>query len=411
MKNNYFLFFSLLVSFLAKAQDVPKLRIDPAQAYGGKVSDYFEQVDYIPLQTTKESLFGTIGGLVMTDSSFVIADYDTHSVLFFQKDGSYITKIKFKNDDYPNASLEQSTNRIMIAVYNSQTQKADIQYYSITGKKLGIDLKIKSDERKQGMRSIGDNYFLNVQNCYFPSGKQPVDSTIYTINIYKKDVLYKQFMPFNQAKTPCQCAIGYGPRITESAVDSMVYASTPFENGIYKVKKDTVEKLYTIVFPFTRMLSKDLLMATDVKRIDSLRDNFYKAQDLITGISNVYFENNLLLFKLDQFAYVWSSGTESEKQFNLIYNLKTGKLASLERITPDEKTFYLPLIAGMFMSIRGLTYNNGYFYGNVPSLQMFAAKENTKDKNPKYPPVLENYFKKEDRKSNPVIVQMKLKKL
>ena len=39
------------------AQEVEKLRIDPSQAYGGKVSEYFEQLNYIPLETTKESLY------------------------------------------------------------------------------------------------------------------------------------------------------------------------------------------------------------------------------------------------------------------------------------------------------------------------------------------------------------------
>lgn len=82
----------------------------------------------------------------------------------------------------------------------------------------------------------------------------------------------------------------------------------------------------------------------------------------------------------------------------------------MERITPDAKSNYLPLIGGNYISMKGLVYHDGYFYGNVPSLHLFAAKENTKEKNPKYPPVLEKYFKTEDRKSNPVIVQMKLRK-
>ena len=72
-----------------KAQEVPKLRIDPAQAYGGVVGDYFDEVNYIPLQTTKESLFGAISNMIVTDSSYVISDNDTRAVLFFKKDSGY----------------------------------------------------------------------------------------------------------------------------------------------------------------------------------------------------------------------------------------------------------------------------------------------------------------------------------
>src|SRR3569833_2319900 len=91
----YLLVFMLLIMQTMHAQQVEKLRIDPSQAYGGKVSEYFEQVNYIPLETTKESLFGDINQLAITDSSFVITDMDTRAVLFFTRKGRYITKTRF----------------------------------------------------------------------------------------------------------------------------------------------------------------------------------------------------------------------------------------------------------------------------------------------------------------------------
>lgn len=399
------------IPFILQAQDVPKLRIDPAQAYGGIVSDYFEEVNYIPLQTTKESLFGAISTLVITDSSFVISDNDTHAVLFFKKDGSYITKVKVRNDEYPNLSFEASTKRVIVTVFESQTQKEIIQYYSVTGLKLKDNLKIESNEKTQGMRSLGGDFYINTASCYFVPGSKPVDSVSYAISIYKNETLYKSFLPLNQTQTPCKCALGFWPSITSSALDSVVYGFSPFDNLIYRITRDTMQKLYTIVFPSDRSLPKALLETTDLKRIDSLRDNVYKEQNIISGISNIYFEGNLVLFKIDQRMYVSTQGTEETKQYNLIYNLKTNRLASVERITPDPKSSFLPLIGGHFMSVRGLVYNDGYFYSNISSLNLFSAKENTQDKNPKYSPAMEKYFKTEDRKSNPVIVQMKLKKI
>jgi hypothetical protein len=392
-----------------KAQGVPKLRIDPAQAYGGVVGDYFDEVNYIPLQTTKESLFGAISNMIVTDSSYVISDNDTRAVLFFKKDGTYITKVKLKKDEYPGLSHETSTKRILITFYNAQTEKRIIQYYSLSGVKLEDHLKIKSSEKDKDMTSLGGGYYLNTESCYFEPGKKPVDSVIYALSIYKNEAIYKSFLPFNAAITPGKCALGSWPNITPSNQDSVVYVSIQYDNTIYRVTKDTVQKIYTLVFPFNRMFAKDLLETTDPKQIDSLRDNSYKMTDIISGVSNIYFEGDLLLFKIDQRSYQWTQGTEDTKQYNLIYNLKTGRLVSLERITPDERSSFLPLMAGFYTSLRGLIYNEGYFYSHVPSLHMFAAKENTKAKNPKYSNVMEKYFKTEDRKSNPVIVQMKLK--
>lgn len=402
-------FTAFLIS--VKAQEVPKLRIDPAQAYGGVVGDYFEEVNYIPLQTTKESLFGAISGMLVTDSSFVISDNDTRAVLFFRKDGTYITKVKLRKDEYPGISYEITTKRILIAFYNSQTQKQVLQYYSLLGVKLDDNLKIKSSEKNQAMTSLGAGYYLDIESCYIEPGKKPLDSVIYALTIYKNEEIYKSFLPFNAAKTPGKCALGFWPNITPSNQDSVVYASTQYDNTIYRVTKDTAQKLYTLTFPYNRMLAKDLLETTDPKQIDSLRDNSYKMTDMISGVSNIHFKDDLLLFKIDQRSYMWTQGTEDTKQYNLIYNLKTGRLVSLERITPDERSSFLPLMGGFYTSMNGLIYNDGYFYSNVPSLHMFAAKENTKAKNPKYSAVMEKYFKVEDRKSNPVVVQLKLKEL
>lgn len=74
--------------------NVQILRIDPSNATGGNASEIFESIKYIPLQTTKESLFGKIGQLEITDQYFIILDQSTNSILFFNKDGTYHHKIK-----------------------------------------------------------------------------------------------------------------------------------------------------------------------------------------------------------------------------------------------------------------------------------------------------------------------------
>lgn len=65
-------------------QKTPKIRINPGQAYGGTMQEYFDSIEYIPLETTQESLFGDISQLLVTDTGFVINDSDTKTILFFR---------------------------------------------------------------------------------------------------------------------------------------------------------------------------------------------------------------------------------------------------------------------------------------------------------------------------------------
>ncbi|RZL13073.1 MAG: 6-bladed beta-propeller, partial [Pedobacter sp.] len=52
------------------------LRLDPSTARGAAASQVFDEVKFIPLETTKESLFGSISQFVVTDGNYIVYDYD-----------------------------------------------------------------------------------------------------------------------------------------------------------------------------------------------------------------------------------------------------------------------------------------------------------------------------------------------
>lgn len=58
---------------------------------------------------------------------------------------------------------------------------------------------------------------------------------------------------------------------------------------------------------------------------------------------------------------------------------------------------------------RNVIISSGYYYTTLSSLAMFTEMKNTKSRNPHYTPTLEEYFKTQSRKSNPVILRMKIK--
>ncbi|MBC7567606.1 MAG: 6-bladed beta-propeller, partial [Pedobacter sp.] len=108
------------------------LRLDPTTARGAAVSQVFDDVKFIPLETTKESLFGTISQLNVTDNNYIIYDYDTKAVLIFDKAGKYIAKVNSsKIEKDPNDKGNQEFYGYVLRTENNQDY---IQIYS--GKKI-----------------------------------------------------------------------------------------------------------------------------------------------------------------------------------------------------------------------------------------------------------------------------------
>src|SRR6187549_3838737 len=86
----------LVVLFFSEdsfAQSERTLRIDPSTISSVPASLVLEEVNYIPLETTRESLFGAVSQLLITDKYFIIRDRDTHCILLFLKNGKYHCKI------------------------------------------------------------------------------------------------------------------------------------------------------------------------------------------------------------------------------------------------------------------------------------------------------------------------------
>jgi 6-bladed beta-propeller len=105
----------VVINYLS-AQNITTLRIDPDNARGGTASQIFDSLQFIPLETTKESLFGSIDQLEVTDSLFFILDIRSRSVLIFRRDGSLHARII---SDGPNKyfgyfALDRKANRIII---------------------------------------------------------------------------------------------------------------------------------------------------------------------------------------------------------------------------------------------------------------------------------------------------------
>lgn len=414
---------SLFMAIAAQSQrHVPVLHIDPKQAYGGPISDFFDSIEYIPLETKPESVFGDIATLIITDSSYIVSDNDTKAILFFNAGGKYLTKVKSGKDVIPVVDYDASKKIVSVCFITrydfdnasgvDARKKLRFYRFSSTGSPVDTIYKeVKSDDGFRGI-DLGAGYVMKTNSCSFKEASEARDSTVYLINIYNGDSLYKKMIPYNQKKQFGFCY--FSGRLSSrqedyTVIDGVAYAATPIEHKVYKITKDTAFQISEIVFPQDAALPKSTLKLQSTRLLDSVR-LVARPPGIIYNVTNIFSSGSKLFFKGSCPFYLSTVSTSELRAYNFIYDTLQHKVVALERMTPDAKSFFLPVFDPRDgLMIKGIVYHRNNFYSYVSSLDMFAARENNKAMNPQYSPVLQEYFKTQNRKSNPVMVRMKLK--
>lgn len=403
----------ILNSNFALAQSSIKLRIDPKNIYGGNVSEYFTDIEYIPLETTKESLFGDIAKLLITDDSFVITDLDTKSILFFKTNGKFIKRVRFSSNSFPNITYNEFDKQLKVNYIDIETYKVKTtKIFSSFGEEKNSNV-LNIDKKMLNVIPLNKEYSIRFNSARINTLKEIKDSTIHLIEVYKGNSLYNKFLPVNSIVSPgfCYFAGTLNSDLSSYYVQNeSLLVSIPIENSIYKIDKDSAIKVYDVSFPANREFPKNVLKITEIATLDSLK-NVSRSPNLIYNLEKIIIDNNKLIFKGLSPIYVSNMNTGDPNYiFNFIYNPTTNLTVALERLTPDSSSYYLPVFNPRDkLMTDGIIFNKSHYYSHISSLDMFFAKNSTKTKKNKYSSTLENYFKTQNRKSNPVIVRMKLK--
>ncbi|MGF7081126.1 6-bladed beta-propeller [Mucilaginibacter sp. UYCu711] len=388
---------------------VMTLRVDPSNAMGGNASDFFTEVNYIPLETTDQSLFGSINKLVVTDDYFIILDRNTRSILIFNKNGKFHAKIK-GTDNLP--IWDFSVNRFAKEIRYSRDQYKTYTFCDFDGKTLRT-IKTGGELAKDEVNDGNMRYFAADKGVSY-SFPNNVDSTSKYYKVYsrslimysdEKNKVYAHGLGFDKKEGEDLNIISTGIWPFNSVGDTAFYYSKPYYTNIYTIKPDAINLSYKFIFPFYVSIPGDFATNPDYKKKQI--EYIQKHPKAIYCITNFYQMKNNLVFRTATWGW-------DNKEDNLIYNLKTGTLIAYKHILQDERSNFLPIYDD---SNGGNTFNNsgilactgGYLYTSASSLGMFQYREKYADQKAKYPPALDNYFKKGSRKDNPVIMQLKLK--
>lgn len=370
-------------------------------ARGGADTQIFQSVTFIPLETTKESLFGKIFKMEVVDDFYIISDLSTKSILLFNKNGRFHSKIDnkvVKNGQInPNFTVDRESKFIITYVYTAADQvPKKLVWFDFQGK---IVKQLPLNEIYNSIASLNSSTLV-----YSPltmlSRQVKKDSINYFIKYLENNKVVKNLLPFpvTEYSLPPHLSMSEVPmpyRFYYSGVKNNLLYVTNYNYNIYALNNEGVQKIYTLVFPQDLSLSSDSLSnrPSVAEKQRYIRENDKK----IFSFRGVYIIGNYLYLE------AVTSSFYNEDPY-LVYNFKTKELVSLKKVSSSSGSCFLPLFS-YFGSI--VACDNEHVYSTVSSLDMFDAKDSNAERHPNYPPVLEEYFKTQTPKSNPVLVLLK----
>lgn len=397
-------------SIKVDSSHVTTLRIDPANAMGGVASDFFTEVNYIPLETTKESLFGSIAKLEITDDYYIILDNNTYSILIFAKTGKFHAKIK-STEGSKNKIWGFSVNKFAKQIIFTRDGYQNLTYCDYNGKVIKT-AKLGGDTAKDEI-SDGMSHYIAPDKTISTNYENKLDSTDKYYKTYSKSLLvfagdnhkvYAQGLPFKKSEGKIEYTYTGSSILTTFGVDSACFYSKPWDYAIYTVTPNAIQFTYKFIFPLLVSMPTDFM--TNKLYADKKNEWLEKNRDVIYGLGNFYRTGNNLIFK------TFSENGYNNKEDNLIYNLKSGSTIAYKHILQDERSYFMPIYdpTGWTFNNRGiLACQDGYIYTGVSAVGMFKAYNDNAEQKVNYPPALAEYFKKGSIKDNPAILQLKIK--
>jgi len=376
------------------AQTTVTVRIDADNARGGTATEVFDSIRFIPLETTKESLFGTINQMEVTDSLFIILDINSNSILLFRRNGKFYTKIFTGGGTkyFYSFTLDRSANEIIAR--NNYTD--GLLVYDLHGKFL----------RKEVIPSEVMTLFHlpgnTVLYAFYRKRKvESPDHMVFDLGYSKGyNQVFKNILPGDARNDDVQTATP-GTTFNFSGEEGSCMFTRPYEYNIYQLNDTGLLRKYQLIFPLRYSLPLNFF--TDVGYSHKRSKYAFSSPgtaSTVLSLDRCYRYGGYLLFSA--FTRQLYDGAD----YTFAYNLHSGSLLSFSRVTGDSSSYYFPILSGLFEKIDAI-YKDTIF-SSMPGFRLFAFK-NGLDKQVNYPEGLREYFANGRKGDNCVIMQFRLK--
>lgn len=377
----------------APAQEPMKIRLDPAASMGGELSSVFKEVRYIPLETTKQSLFGRIDQFVAVDNYFVILDYDTNSILVFLNDGRFHARIQGGDRSkkfHPKGIWFFAINRRLLEISYSVGPTTRL-VYDIHGKLLREEESLEA----RYYECLGDDRI--VYSSFRPADQKGHSERWPELTWHRDSTTYKMDLYYSYGEYPSVRRDYFAYRSSPfygSGSAPYLHYTRLYDYNVYRIDDTSLSVQYQFVFPRSVSLPQDFVTNPDYegKRFDFVIKNH---RERIYSIDNFYTIGDKLFFSL--------LSADSDVRSDIIFDLSTLKAVSLSRIIPDQRNGFLPLKAQIHPGFLGVDEQRLYLSTSAPD--MFAARQEAAAKKPEYDSTLQKFFAQADNNANPVIIQ------
>ncbi|MGF7081393.1 6-bladed beta-propeller [Mucilaginibacter sp. UYCu711] len=382
-------------TFHVDESKVIEVKIDPAQAKSNEfTSSFLDSVHYVPLQTNDESLFSEISQLEVTADKYIIWDEASNSILFFNKNGDYITKISNKDK-----SIKQPFKKINHFAINEKKNEIvfddrytdQAYYYDLRGKFLRNVKKPVYIEPAYTIAGKYQIYYRAYNSEYLALTKMPACNIVITEDEKK----FKYYLPFDTTAVDYQDTRGTNQWFFNNHHGIMNF-SAPYDFNIYTIDTLTqLRKAFHIVLPDVSSLPEDFMTNA---RYNGKRGKYTDAnRDVIYGVTDCYWFGDNLTFRLYGHSY--------NQMF--LYNVKSQTLRSLSNYISDKKTYMLPVAK---FTIHALG-SNGELVSSISAADLFKYRlklNGNKEWDNLLSAPLKKFFEG-DNKQNPVLTVMTMK--
>ena len=383
----------ILFNHSSWAQNTVTLHLDPDNAHGGTATQIFDSIRFIPLETTRESLFGSIDQMEVTDSLFIILDTRGHSILLFRRNGTFFTRISTGGGDkyFFYFTLDRSAGEIIV----TNNYANALLVYDFRGRFLR---KESHPDQIQSLYYFPGNTIL--YNLHRAGKVESSDHILFDL-CYSKgyDSVVKNVRPYNARNEDGEYSSLSNAFNFSGEAGSCMF-SLPFDYTFYQLNDTGILRKYHLIFPLIKSLPPNF--STDVGYRNIRGKYAYTSpgtSSTILALERGYRYGEYLLFST--FSRHLTAGAD----YNFAYNLQNGNLISFSRVTGDSSSFYFPILDGPLERIDAI-YND-IIFSSLPGFTMFAVK-NGLDKRVSYPERLKEYFTNGKKSDNSVIVQFRL---
>ncbi|MFD2034791.1 6-bladed beta-propeller [Belliella marina] len=299
--------------------------LDPTDNNKIPISEVIEEVIFLPLETTNESLIGDIRSIKYFNNKYFIHDYE--KVLCFNEDGTFHSKLgSFGSgpDQYSSCDqfiIDEVNGYLMI---NSQRTRMELLMYNST---LQFLSKRKYSDPLESIIPIdGKGFCFYLGNRNSESNKHYVKTFDYDFNV-QNNYIEKSFTIDHSITSPFYSSYSY---------QNKAYVYPMFENVIYEVDMEGYVPKYRFDFG-NYTITEEFLKS--IERL-SLRDQLLALKE------SKYVYNIDRVFESDKWMYFqYNSGTEG--MHKVLFNKELDKVYDTRGFTHMADFGMMSLMYGM----------------------------------------------------------------